>query len=65
MKVLKPLKGIESNKYQPIVRALKEVKATISPLMIKLTDFKTIYEPLNKVSGSMTIATNKPSTAVT
>jgi hypothetical protein len=36
--VIRPLNGIESNKYQPIIRQLADVKVTISPcLMSPLT----------------------------
>jgi hypothetical protein len=31
LQVIRPLKGIEHSKYQPIVRALPQVKVNLSP----------------------------------
>jgi len=45
--VIRPLMGIESNKFQPIVRVLEDVKVQISPCNISPLS-KKLYEYYNR-----------------
>jgi hypothetical protein len=47
LQVIRPLMGIESNKFQPIVRVLEDVKVQISPCHISPLS-KKLYEYYNR-----------------
>jgi hypothetical protein len=48
LKVIRPLQGIESNKHQPIVRANRDAKFTISPIEECPIDYIKQYHGMNE-----------------
>jgi len=53
LNVLRPLPGIESNKYQPIIRYLQNIKVVISPFPLSpLTKRVVITDKKNHIQGS-------------
>ena len=48
LKVIRPLQGIESNKHQPIVRANRDAKFTISPIEESPIEYIKQYHNTNE-----------------
>lgn len=50
LSIIRPMNGIESNKYQPIVRQLQNVKVQISPCVMSPLAKKVLSKPTEKKS---------------
>ncbi len=53
VRVIRPMNGIESNKYQPIIRNDPSIKITVTPLTLSPTNYSLKRQPISNIEDNI------------